>query len=133
MSDIEKTPAQVTQPPSVEAASPRPGRITGLIKGTIVNDLNVLGKDMLQKALEYDEAQLERDAVKVRKKLDFLVLPMVHISHFTPSHTRLGSVAKDCGLTATILDDVYLYAKLPRQTNVGLPSGVASGCDTSVG
>jgi hypothetical protein len=81
MSDIEKTPTKVTQPPSVEAAqmeaTPKAGRITGLLKGTTVNDLNVLGRDMLQKALEYDEAQLERDAVKVRKKLDFLVLPMV--------------------------------------------------------
>jgi hypothetical protein len=81
MSDIEKTPTKVTRPPSVEAAqmeaAPKAGRITGLLKGTTVNDLDVLGRDMLQKALEYDEAQLERDAVKVRKKLDFLVLPMV--------------------------------------------------------
>ncbi|KAK5452970.1 hypothetical protein LTS15_007119 [Exophiala xenobiotica] len=81
MSDIEKTPTKVTQPPSVEAAqmeaTPKAGRITGLLKGTTVNDLDVLGRDMLQKALEYDEAQLERDAVKVRKKLDFLVLPMM--------------------------------------------------------
>ncbi len=99
MSDIEKTAAQVTQPPQMEAASPRAGRITGLIKGPTINDLNVLGKDMLQKALEYDEAQLERDAVKVRKKLDFLVLPMVHIS-LTPSHTRrLTTKIEDRGLT----------------------------------
>ena len=41
------------------------------------NDLNQLGKDMLQKSLQYDRAQLEADAVKVRWKLDLMVLPMV--------------------------------------------------------
>ncbi|KAH9886798.1 MFS general substrate transporter [Xylariomycetidae sp. FL2044] len=41
------------------------------------NDLNELGKEMLQQSLQYDQAQLEADAVKVRRKLDFLVLPMM--------------------------------------------------------
>jgi hypothetical protein len=41
------------------------------------NDLNELGKEMLQQSLQYDQAQLEVDAIKVRRKLDFLVLPMV--------------------------------------------------------
>jgi len=41
-------------------AAPKAGRITGLLKGTTLNDLDVLGRDMLQKALEYDEAQLDR-------------------------------------------------------------------------
>lgn len=41
------------------------------------NDPNELGKHMLEQSLQYDQAQLEMDAVKVRRKLDFLVLPMV--------------------------------------------------------
>ncbi|KAI0133913.1 MFS transporter [Xylariales sp. AK1849] len=41
------------------------------------NDLNELGKEMLRQSLQYDQAQLERDAIKVRRKLDFLVLPMM--------------------------------------------------------
>lgn len=41
------------------------------------NDLDELGRDVLQQSLQYDTAQLERDAVKVRRKLDFIVLPMV--------------------------------------------------------
>lgn len=41
------------------------------------NDPNQLGKDMLQQSLQYDRAQLEADAIKVRWKLDLLVLPMV--------------------------------------------------------
>ncbi|KAI1846987.1 hypothetical protein JX265_006816 [Neoarthrinium moseri] len=41
------------------------------------NDLNDLGKEMLQQSFHYDQAQLEADAVKVRRKLDFLVLPMM--------------------------------------------------------
>lgn len=41
------------------------------------NDLDALGKEMVQQALQYDRAQLEADAVKVRWKLDLFVLPMV--------------------------------------------------------
>lgn len=41
------------------------------------NDLNELGKGMLEQSLQYDRAQLEVDAVKVRWKLDLMVLPMV--------------------------------------------------------
>jgi hypothetical protein len=43
-------------------------------------DLNEVGKDYFQQSLQYDPAQLERDAVKVRRKLDFYVLPMVRMS-----------------------------------------------------
>ncbi|KAI1495497.1 MFS transporter [Biscogniauxia marginata] len=41
------------------------------------NDLDLLGKEMLQQSLQYDQAQLEADAIKVRRKLDFIVLPMM--------------------------------------------------------
>lgn len=40
-------------------------------------NLNELGKEYFQQALQYDQAQLERDSIKVRRKLDFIVLPMV--------------------------------------------------------
>lgn len=39
--------------------------------------LDELGKEMLKQSLQYDQAQLEADAVKVKRKLDLLVLPMV--------------------------------------------------------
>ncbi|KIW41001.1 uncharacterized protein PV06_06598 [Exophiala oligosperma] len=79
MSDIEKTPAQVSEPPAAAepGTSTKISKVMGFVKGTTTNDLNVLGKDMLQKALEHDEAQLERDSIKVRRKLDFIVLPMM--------------------------------------------------------
>lgn len=79
MSDIEKTPAQVSEPPAAAepGSSTKISKVMGYIKGTTTNDLNVLGRDILRKALEHDEAQLERDSIKVRRKLDFIVLPMV--------------------------------------------------------
>ncbi|CAK7568367.1 MAG: hypothetical protein SEPTF4163_006355 [Sporothrix epigloea] len=40
-------------------------------------DLNELGKSYYQQSLQYDEEQLKRDAVKVRRKLDFIVLPLM--------------------------------------------------------
>lgn len=40
-------------------------------------DLNDLGREYFQQSLQYDQAQLERDAIKVRRKLDFYVLPIV--------------------------------------------------------
>jgi hypothetical protein len=76
MADIEKSQAQVSEP-AVEATPPAAKiplrhRLAGR-----TNDPNELGKELLQKALEFDEAQLERDAIKVRRKLDFIVVPMV--------------------------------------------------------
>ncbi|RDW59325.1 putative Mfs allantoate transporter [Aspergillus mulundensis] len=53
-------------------------RFTG--KNTNIN-LNEVGKDYFQRSLQYDEAQLERDAVKVRRKLDFYVLPLMMITY----------------------------------------------------
>ncbi|KAL4806812.1 major facilitator superfamily domain-containing protein [Aspergillus unguis] len=44
-------------------------------------DLNEVGKDYFQQSLQYDQAQLERDAVKVRRKLDLYVLPMMMITY----------------------------------------------------
>lgn len=55
------------------------GRLKGLIqrlKGTD-HDPDELGRQLFEESQHYDEVQLERDAVKVRRKLDFLLLPMV--------------------------------------------------------
>lgn len=57
------------------------GGFLARIKGQRV-DLNELGKEYFQQALQYDEEQLKRDAVKVRRKLDFIVLPMVSVFSF---------------------------------------------------
>ncbi|KAI8963198.1 hypothetical protein F5Y11DRAFT_320163 [Daldinia sp. FL1419] len=54
---------------------PKNGVLGGLVHRR--NDLNQLGKDMLQQSLRYDRAQLQAHAIKVRWKLDLLVLPMV--------------------------------------------------------
>ncbi|KAK4946608.1 hypothetical protein LTR10_014460 [Elasticomyces elasticus] len=79
MADAEKAPVEVTQP-RAEESTPQTGTVTskaGFWKASFVNDPNELGRDLLTKALEFDEAQLERDSIKVRKKLDFIVLPMM--------------------------------------------------------
>ena len=36
-----------------------------------------VGRALFETALTYDTAQLEQDAKKIKKKLDFVVLPMV--------------------------------------------------------
>lgn len=36
-----------------------------------------IGYDLFQQSQQYDTTQLEIDSVKVRRKLDFIVLPMV--------------------------------------------------------
>ncbi|KAH8658442.1 MFS transporter [Xylariales sp. PMI_506] len=41
------------------------------------NDVDVLGKEMLLRSMQYDPAQLEADSKKVLRKLDFIVLPMM--------------------------------------------------------
>ena len=79
MSDIEKNQAQATEP-SVELGSQQSKKFIDRVKGR-TNDPNVLGKELLRKALEFDEPQLERDAVKVRRRLDWIVIPMVCSPH----------------------------------------------------
>ncbi|EXJ93191.1 hypothetical protein A1O3_01748 [Capronia epimyces CBS 606.96] len=76
MSDMEKQPAQIATP-AAEPERPQKGKIIDFLAGSRLNDPNVLGRDLLEKALEFDEAQLERDSIKVRRKLDWLVIPMM--------------------------------------------------------
>ncbi|USW58155.1 Putative major facilitator superfamily, MFS transporter superfamily [Septoria linicola] len=40
-------------------------------------DPDELGRQLLEKSQDYSQAELERDAVRVRRKLDFLILPMM--------------------------------------------------------
>ncbi|OAL25004.1 hypothetical protein AYO20_10538 [Fonsecaea nubica] len=75
MADVEKTPVQVIEPTADTLSKPSRTLLSRL-KGS-ANDPDVLGKELLQKALEFDEAQLERDALKVRRKLDWMVIPMM--------------------------------------------------------
>jgi hypothetical protein len=79
MSDMEKTPVQAgPAEPTDEAGTtvPRQNKLMEFLT-LQTNDPNILGKELLQKALEIDEEQLERDGVKVRRKLDWIVIPMV--------------------------------------------------------
>lgn len=74
MTDIEKTPAfDAAIKPETDVKGE-----TELIKGG--GDSDNIGLELFKESLQYDTAQLERDAVKVRRKLDFIVLPMVKSS-----------------------------------------------------
>jgi len=84
MADIEKEPVRTTEPvveigvgdtTSVKNTSRTQKLLSFLTEQK--NDPNILGKELLKKALEYDPEQLERDSIKVRRKLDFIVIPMV--------------------------------------------------------
>ncbi|ORY54954.1 MFS transporter [Pseudomassariella vexata] len=73
------------------------------------NDLDDLGRDILQQSLQFDEAQLEADAKKVRRKLDFIVLPMVY-------------------------DDNHMLSFLDKQTlNYSLPYGLRADTHMTLG
>jgi hypothetical protein len=71
-------------------------------------NLNEVGKDYFQQSLQYDPAQLERDAVKVCRKLDFYVLPMV----------REALILLYCAGSPLVLilliDDDDIHVELPR-------------------
>lgn len=79
MADIEKAPVQAAEP-EVELGTTstlsKSQRLLSFLSEE-KNDPNILGKELLRKALEYDPEQLERDSIKVRRKLDFIVIPMV--------------------------------------------------------
>lgn len=50
-------------------------------------NLNDVGKEYFQQSLQYDQNQLERDSLKVRRKLDFYVLPIVIPSFYCEPST----------------------------------------------
>ncbi|KAF2167326.1 hypothetical protein M409DRAFT_53930 [Zasmidium cellare ATCC 36951] len=99
MQETEKGPWTNVDPSSpasdiavgqVEEQSKVKGMIQRL-KGPKI-DPDELGRQLFEESQQYDEAQLERDAVKVRRKLDFLLLPMVPYHQPQPQpyfHRRL--------------------------------------------
>lgn len=98
MADIEKSQAHVTEPAvAVEGpSSPTPSSQKKSFLGRFrlegrTNDPNVLGKEFLQRALEFDEAQLEADSIKVRRKLDWMVIPMVGFIFLSGAQYHLQS------------------------------------------
>jgi hypothetical protein len=91
--------------------------ITPIERGDILEFQDVgkhadIGFDLFQQSHQYDPAQLERDATKVRKKLDFIVLPMVRM---TPDpQTNIPNIMKLRSAT----DDDDIHVKFSRQTDV---------------
>ena len=71
MSDVEKHP-EVTSPVSQNGSAQL--EETTLEQSVEHTDL---GRALYEKSLQYDEAQLQRDSIKVRRKLDWMVLPMM--------------------------------------------------------
>jgi len=81
MANIEEKAEAVTStssmPPDVGGSTTRrKNKLINALKGR-VTDPNEYGKELFEQALQYDEAQLERDAVKVKRKIDFLILPLM--------------------------------------------------------
>ena len=48
-------------------------------KGKISMNYDDVGRELFERALTYDTTQLEQDAKKVKKKLYFIVLPIVSL------------------------------------------------------
>lgn len=81
MSKIKEVDAPVTSASDHENGTSRSVGLISRLKGQRM-DLNELGKAYFQQSLQYEEHQLERDSVKVRRKLDFYVLPLVRSSRY---------------------------------------------------
>ena len=111
MSKIPETDEAMTSSIDHGVGETKPVGLMSRLKGQ-KTDLNELGKAYFQQSLQYDEAQLARDAVKVRRKLDFYVLPLVRN---TPA-ICFGAKTEICDI-----DDGYLYVELPGQTDVSRP------------
>lgn len=73
MADVEKR--AVDDGPEIVAATE--GETYDLPVKDLGADHTDIAFDLFQQSHQYDPAQLEIDAVKVRRKLDFIVLPMV--------------------------------------------------------
>lgn len=75
MEDVEKKPATAETPQILshnEGVSRSALKISNGKHGDI-------GFELFEQSHQYDYAQLEIDAVKVRRKLDFILLPMVRL------------------------------------------------------
>ena len=82
MADTEKRAEAVaiTSPDSPTEVAPgslrQRNKLISALKGKVI-DPDEYGRQLLEQALQYDEAQLERDAIKVRRKIDFMILPLM--------------------------------------------------------
>ncbi|RDW79858.1 major facilitator superfamily protein-3 [Coleophoma cylindrospora] len=77
MADIEKHHVPPTTEISSEEAVSK-GEIMELAAKAKLDGMHTdKGLDLFQQSLQYDTEQLARDSVKVRRKLDFIVLPMM--------------------------------------------------------
>lgn len=78
MVDLEKTS-------DTNAASPTSLRGSVLGDSSILNHYSEehtdIGLELYQKSLQYDPEQLARDSIKVRMKLDYVVLPMICMTY----------------------------------------------------
>lgn len=79
MSEEKRASQSVSSPTDMGFGSSKPAGFMDRLKGQKI-DLNDVGREYFEQSLQYDPAQLARDAVKVRRKLDFMVLPMVRQS-----------------------------------------------------
>lgn len=84
------------------------GGLLQRLKGTKV-DPDELGRRLFEESQQFDEAQLERDAVKVRRKLDFLLLPMVRTSTWRLEDKKLVLTSR--------LDVRHIYDQLSGQAD----------------
>lgn len=78
MTDLEKT---------LDTKATRPTSLNGSKLGhsSILNshteDHTDIGLELYQKSLQFDPDQLARDAIKVRRKRDYIVLPMMCMTY----------------------------------------------------
>ncbi len=86
MSDTEIKTKEIAETTTIAASNTGSGGGEALpddIKGQVHDYVDRNGADadvglaLFEKSLQYDPDQLKADAVKVRRKLDFLVLPLV--------------------------------------------------------
>lgn len=76
MSTSKKVSKEATFPTDVGVGTIESGGLLARLRGQRA-DLNELGKEYFLQSLQYDPAKLKRDSITVRRKLDFIVLPMV--------------------------------------------------------
>lgn len=100
MADVEKKveTVAVSSPTSLDIAVGsirKRNKLVEALKGH-VTDPNEYGRQLFEQALQYDEAQLERDAKIVKRKLDFMILPLMcgtysmYLHNITLAHPANG-------------------------------------------
>ncbi|GAD97578.1 major Facilitator Superfamily protein [Paecilomyces variotii No. 5] len=75
MAETKEVEAVLTR--DVETTLPEKGQVTDISSNAPEGIHTDVARHYFELSLQYDQAQLEKDAVKVRRKLDFMVLPMM--------------------------------------------------------